>query len=122
MATEDQPIRIPVYLSSRVVKDLAGSEITFSERRLIRQSGRDRVIAVIEAPRGSRVRLRKDHHGLDHLEVPCGRSLWARLFGPRVTIPAKYVISDARRRAYGLSLMPMPPASRPELATAESTS
>lgn len=122
MPKEDQPIRIPVYLSCRVVKDLAGSEITFSERRLVRQSGTDRVIAVVEAPRGSRIRLRNDHNGLDHLEIPSGRSLWSRLFGPRVSIPAKYVISDARRRAYGLSLMATTPTPTPEFATAESTS
>lgn len=122
MSKEDQPIRIPVYLSCRIVKDFVGSEITFSERRLIRQSGEDRVIAVVEAPRGSRVRLRNDHNGLDHLEIPCGRSLWARLFGPRVSIPAKYVISDARQRAYGLSLLTTTPAPTPEYATAESAS
>jgi hypothetical protein len=103
--TEPRPIRIPVYLSCRTVRDRSGSVLAIRERCLVRQSREDRVIAVILAPPGSRVRRRRDRHGFDQLVVPSGRSLLSRLFGPRISIPAKYVISDARSRANGLALM-----------------
>lgn len=111
---DNRPVRIPVYLSCRVVKDCSGSEITFPERRLVRQGPEDRVLAIIAAPLGSRVRRREDQHGHDHLVVPRGRSLWARLFGRQDSIPAKYVIGDARSRAYGLAIADdEPPRPRP---------
>lgn len=63
------------------------------------------MIAVVEAPPGSRVRRRRDEHGADQLVVPLGRSLWDRLFGQRMIIPTKYLIGDVRRGAYGLALV-----------------
>ena len=105
---DDRTVRIPVYLSCRVVKDRTGSEIAFPQRRLVRQSQEDRVIAVIAAPVGTRVRRREDQHGHDHLVVPLGRTFWSRLFGRRVSIPAKYVIGDARSRVHGLALVDEP--------------
>jgi len=76
------------------------------------------VIAVVQAPRGSRVRSKPDENGPDQLVVPLGRSLLGRLFGGRVTIPAKYLIGDAYRGAYGLSLS-QPPSDglKPEKGT-----
>lgn len=99
-------VQIPVYLASRVIRDGAGSEIRLSERRLLRQSDQDRVIAVIEAPRGTRIRRRPDRHGQDQLLVPRDGSLLSRLLGRWVVIPAKYVLSDARSGCYGLSTPP----------------
>ena len=75
-----------------------------AERRLIRQNPDDPVIAVVEAPIGSRVRTKPDQNGPDQLIVPLCHSLLGRFFGSRVTIPAKYLIGDAYRGAYGLSL------------------
>ncbi len=100
----NRPTRFPVYLCTSTVKDRVGATISFAERRLIRQSADDRVIAVIIAPAGTRVRRRKDQHGADQLVVPLGTTFWGRLFGRRIAIPAKYVIGDARYRAHGLSL------------------
>jgi hypothetical protein len=97
-------VQFPVYLSRNRVRGKLGVEIVISERRLVRQSEQDRVIAVVEAPRGSRVRSRLNEHGHDQLLVPTGSSIWSRLFGARVVIPAKYLIGDARRRSYGLSI------------------
>lgn len=101
---DSQAVRFPVYLSRSRVRGGLGTELVISERRLVRQSEHDRVIAVVEAPQGSRVRSRLNEHGHDQLLVPTGRSLWSRLFGPWVAIPAKYLIGDARGRNYGLSL------------------
>jgi hypothetical protein len=98
-------MRIPVFLSCQILRDGMGTPISFRERRLIRQSREDRVIAVVEAPAGSRVRNRKDQYGSDQLVVPLGSNLLTRFFGGRVAIPAKYVLADARRGAYGLSLV-----------------
>lgn len=106
-------VRIPVYLSRRAVRDCSGTWVKFAERRLVRRGPEDRVLAIIGAPIGSRVRRREDQHGHDHLVVPRGRSLWARWFGSRVSIPAKYVLSDARSRSYGLELLEFRPPSEP---------
>lgn len=127
---DDRPVRIPVYLCCRTARAASGAEIALTERRLVRQGREDRVIAVIAAPRGTRIRSREDRHGHDQLVVPLGRSLWSRLFGRRVAIPAKYVIGDARSGSYGLALVatrreaadepsrtgPPAPAPRPEPA------
>ncbi len=102
---ENRSVRFPVYLASNRVRGKLGVEITISERRLVRQSPQDRVIAVVEAPVGSRVRSRLNQHGHDQLLVPIGRSIWSRLFGSWVAIPAKYLIGDARGRNYGLSIV-----------------
>lgn len=101
-------MRIPVYLASRTFRDQTGTRITIRERRLIRQNDDDRVIAIIEAPRGSRVRRRPDHFGLEQLLVPLDQTFWGRHFGPTVAIPAKYVIGKARYGESGLSLIHPP--------------
>lgn len=119
---DSRPIRIPVYLTRRTVRDMTGTAISIRERCLVPQGRDDRVIATILAPAGSRVRRRLTQHGHDQLVVPLGRTFLSRLFGHRVSIPAKYVISDARGRSYGLTLLtretesdstdPAPPAER----------
>lgn len=98
-------MRIPVYLASRTFRDQSGTLITIRERRLIRQNAEDRIIAVIEAPSGTRVRSRRDQFGLEHLVVPLESTFWGRHFGPTVIIPAKYVIGKARYGESGLSLV-----------------
>lgn len=98
-------MRIPVFLASRTFRDQSGTLITIRERRLIRQNDDDRVIAIIEAPQGSRIRRRRDHFGLEQLLVPLESSFWGRHFGPVVSIPAKYVIGKARYGECGLSLV-----------------
>lgn len=105
-------MRIPVYLASNRLHDRLGAAVAFPERRLIPRSRDDRVIAMIEAPAGTRVRRRRDEHGTEQLLVPLGTSPWARFFGERAVIPAKYVIGCAREGAYGLSLVAV---SQPEL-------
>lgn len=100
----DRSVQFPVYLSQSRVRDRHGAELVISERRLVRQSPQDRVIAVVEAPLGSRVRSRLNQHGHDQLLVPMSPSFWSRLFGSRAVVPAKYLIGDARRRNYGLSI------------------
>jgi hypothetical protein len=107
--TEASMIRFPVFLARRTLRDPVGNVVSLSERRLIRQSPQDRVIAVVQAPRGTRVQSREDQNGPDQLVVPLSHSFLGRFFGGRVTIPAKYVIGDAYRRAYGLSLAEDPP-------------
>ena len=94
----------PVFLVRSRHRGQSGTVVTVAERRLVRQSPDDPIIAVVHAPRGSRVRSRPDPNGPDQLTVPLGRSLWGRLFGARAIIPAKYLIGDAHRGAYGLSL------------------
>ena len=98
-------MRIPVYLACAPLTDATGTVVTIRERRLTRLSERDRVIAVIEAPRGTRIRRRRDAFGVEQLVVPLGTSLWSRLFGPMAVVPAKYVISSARDRTHGLRLI-----------------
>ena len=98
-------MNFPVYLSCSRHKDWGGNVISVAERCLIPKRSDDRVIAVVAAPKGSRIRRKRDEHGPDQLVVPLGRSLWARLFGLRATIPTKYLLGDARRGAYGLSVV-----------------
>lgn len=98
-------MRIPVYLASNRLHDMLGTAVAFPERRLIARSRDDRVIAIIEAPTGTRVRRRRDEHGTEQLLVPLGTSPWARFLGERAVIPAKYVIGCAREGAYGLALV-----------------
>jgi len=106
-------MRFPVFLSYNTVRDRNGLAHSFPERRLTRRSDSDRVIAIIEAPAGSRVRRKRDEHGPDQLLVPAAGTVWARLFCPPVVIPAKYVINTARSGAYGLALAePVPAESR----------
>lgn len=107
-ASSDGFLRFPVYLSKSLIRGKLGVEITIAERRLVKQSDHDRIIALILAPRGSRVRTRRDQHGHDQLMIPRGQSIWSRLFGPRVIVPAKYLIGDARRRNFGLALIKKP--------------
>lgn len=96
--------RFEVYLARATYQGAGGNVVSVAERRLIRQNPDDPVIAVVEAPKGSRIRTRLDHNGHDQLIVPLRRSLLGRIFGGRVTIPAKYLIGDAHRGVYGLSL------------------
>jgi len=103
-------MRIPVFLSQCTLHDRNGRVVSFPERRLTRRSGDDRILAIIEAPAGTRVRRKRDEHGPDQLLVPAGSSTWARLFGARIAIPAKYVINSARVGSYGLSLAEIMPA------------
>ncbi|CAN5896319.1 hypothetical protein BH23PLA1_BH23PLA1_27060 [soil metagenome] len=84
--------------------DLLGNSHVFSEVRLVRQSPSDRVIAVLEAPNGSRIRSRPDMHGPEQLLVPWGTPSPSLLFGRMKIIPVKYVIGCARRGECGLSL------------------
>jgi len=97
-------MRFPVYLAQVCVRDRRGVEVVLPERRLTRRSAADRVIATVEAPAGSRVRRRADAHGPDQLAVPVG-GFWSRWVGPKVLIPAKYVLGDARLGLHGLSLV-----------------
>ncbi|MBX6315540.1 MAG: hypothetical protein IRY99_21900 [Isosphaeraceae bacterium] len=112
-------MRFPVFLSYNRLRQGNGAAISFPERRLTRRSADDRVIAVIEAPPGSRVRRKRDEHGPDQLLVPVSTSLWARWFGPRVAIPAKYVIGTARLGIHGLRLVEV---AHPESRTCELSS
>jgi len=98
-------MRFPVYLTSSSHKDRGGNVVNLAERCLVPRSPQDRVIAVVEAPKGARIRRKRDQHGPDQLIVPLGISLWERLFGMRTVIPAKYLLGDARRKAYGLSVV-----------------
>jgi hypothetical protein len=100
-------MRIPVYLSCFMMKDSSGTMISIRERRLVRRSPSDRVIAIVEAPPGTRVRRRADQHGKEQLVVPIRPSIWARFRGEFVVISAKYVIGNAKNGAYGLSLVDM---------------
>ena len=101
----DSAMRFPVYLSDNFRRDRLGKEVAFPERRLVRQGPSDRIIAVIVAPRGSRVRRKPDQHGKEQLVVPMESSFWGRIFGEKVAIPVKYVINSARRGSHGLSLL-----------------
>lgn len=98
-------MRVAVYLTHYTVSDRLGGRLTITARRLVRATPDDRVIGIVEAPTGSRIRRRRDDHGTEQLLVPIGRTPWSRLFGPKVVIPAKYVLSVARERDHGLSLV-----------------
>lgn len=106
-------VQFPVFLARTTHRGQIGNVVSIAERRLIRQNPEDPVIAIVRAPRGSRVRTRPDQNGPDQLVVPLSRTFLGRLFGARVVIPAKYLISDAYRGAYGLSLQ----QSTPEAVT-----
>jgi hypothetical protein len=111
--TRTTPMRFPVFLSYNTVRDRNGLAYSFPERRLTRRSDSDRVIAIVEAPAGSRVRRKRDEHGPDQLLVPVDSTVWGRLFRSRIVIPAKYVINTARTGAFGLALAePVPAESR----------
>lgn len=94
----------PVYLVRSTHRARLGNTVAVSERRLVKQHADDPIIAIVRAPAGSRVRTKPDQNGPDQLIVPLGRSMLGRVFGGRVAIPAKYLIGDAHRGAYGLSL------------------
>lgn len=97
-------VRFPVFLARSTHHGRAGNVVSVRERRLIRQNADDPIIAIVEAPKGSRIRTKPDQNGPDQLIVPLGRTLLGRIFGGRVAVPAKYIIGDAYRGAYGLSL------------------
>ena len=99
-------MQFPVYLVRSTHKDQGGNIVSIAERRLVPKSAEDRVIAIVNAPPGTRIRRKRDEHGPDQLVVPLGGWPWSRFFGIRVIIPTKYLIGDARRRAHGLSLVP----------------
>jgi len=96
--------RFPVFLSRSTYRDSTGTLISLAERRLVRQSPDDTILAVVDAPRGSYVRSRPDPNGPDQLVVPLRSSILGLVFGGRVTIPAKYLIGDAHRGVHGLRL------------------
>jgi hypothetical protein len=97
-------MRVAVYLVQNILQDRAGREFIFPERRLIRQGPEDEVIAIIEAPRGSRIRPKNRKHSTDHLLIPAGRNFLTRLFRRRA-ISAKHLISIAREGGGGLVLL-----------------
>lgn len=97
-------IPFPVFLAKSFHQDQLGNRVFLSERRLIQQSPDDPVIAVIGAPVGSRIRTKPDMNGPDQLIVPLDRSFLGRILRVRATVPAKYIIGDAYRGAYGLRL------------------
>ena len=99
-----QMVQFPVFLARSTHRGGQGSTVSLSERRLVRQHEDDPVIAIVEAPKGSRVRSKPDMNGPDQLIVPLVDSVWGRLFGARAVVPAKYIIGDAHRGAFGLSL------------------
>lgn len=105
--------QFPVFLARSVHHGATGSIVSVTERRLIRQSPEDPVIAVVEAPPGSRVRTKPDQNGPDQLVIPLGRTRLGRIFAGRVAIPAKYLIGDAYRGAYGLILAEGRPETSP---------
>jgi hypothetical protein len=90
------------------MRDRSGTMISIRERRLVRRDPTDRVIAIIDAPSGTRVRRKRDQHGREQLIVPITPSIWARFRGNVAIIPAKYAIGTARSGAYGLSLIEVP--------------
>ena len=98
-------MKVPVYLVCEALQDRAGVACVFRERRLVRQGASDKVLAIIEAPRGTRIRSRADQNGPEQLVIPMGSSFWARIWGRRHVVPVKYVIDTARRGQYGLSLV-----------------
>jgi hypothetical protein len=87
------------------MQDRAGVEHVFRERRLVRNSQADKVLAIVDAPRGSRIRTRPDEQGQEQLLVPRSIGFWSRIWGKVQVIPAKYVIDTARRGQYGLSIV-----------------
>jgi hypothetical protein len=98
-------MKVAVYLVCATLRDRSDVEYTFRERRLVRQNPTDKVLATIDAPRGTRIRRRPDHQGAEQLLIPIRTSFWSWLFRRRQVVPAKYVIDNARRGQYGLSLV-----------------
>jgi hypothetical protein len=98
-------MKLAVYLTCRTMHDRAGVEYVFRERRLVRKNDSDKVLAIVDAPPGTRVRTRPDEHGQEQLLVPRSLGFWSRIWGKVQVIPAKYVIDTARRGRYGLSLV-----------------
>lgn len=78
--------------------------------RLARQAQTDRVLAVIEAPSGSRIHWVPDQHGFESLHVPRGAGFWKRWFGRKHGIPVKYLIQEAKNGYLGLRLLEFQPA------------
>lgn len=106
---------VEVFLSANRVRDMAGRWHSFPQERLVRQGIEDRVLAVIQAPRGSRIRRRPDQHGADQLLVPVNPlSFWDRWFGRKAIIPVKYLIHEARLGAHHLILVQYHPQVRGE--------
>ncbi len=98
-------MKLSVYLVFATLRDRADVEYVFRERRLVRQNPTDKVLATIEAPEGTRIRTRRDHHGAEQLLIPIRSSFWSWLWRRSQVVPAKYVIDNARRGQYGLSLV-----------------
>lgn len=103
-------MRFNIYLSVPKLRDRRGQPVAFPERRLIRQSPEDRVIAVVDAPRGSWIRRRRDQHGFESLVIPLEGGLWGRHFGLKAEVPVKYLINSARRHSHGLVLLEYEPS------------
>lgn len=98
-------LRFPVYLVRSRHRDSIGNVIQHAERRLVKQSDDDTIIAIVLAPPGSRIRSRRDPNGPDQLVVPLRPTFLGRIFAPHVTIPAKYLVGDAVKGVYGLSVI-----------------
>ncbi len=110
-------MRIPVYLSRNTLQNARGLPYSFPEERLVRQHASDPVIAILEVPKGSRVRSRRDQHGPDQLLVPFrgpGDLPWP--FVGRKVIPVKYIVGYARRGSFGLSIVEQFEAPGPAMA------
>ncbi len=97
--------RISVYLSRQTYRSRSGYEMTVAECRLGRFHPSDQLIAEIRAPFGSRIR-RTSKFGPDELLVRRSPWPWTWFFNGSIAIPAKYLVEDARRGNYGLSLVP----------------
>ncbi len=107
-------MRVTVYFRDNTVRDRLNQAHAFPQEYLKRRSENDRVLAIIEAPAGSRVRDWDRVHGGDLLLVPIRPGWWCRLFGPHYAIPVKYVIQEARRGVHRLRLIQYnEPASNP---------
>lgn len=101
-----QSMIVKVYLSTNRVRDTAGVMHAFPQERLVKLRPEDRVLAVIDAPRGSRIRRRPDQHGSDQLLVPSQiRYFWDVWFCRKYTIPVKYLIHEARLGTHKLKLL-----------------
>jgi hypothetical protein len=98
-------MHVTVYLSGHAMRDRHNTLHSFPRVLLTRTSDDDRVLAIVEAPPGSRVKNWDEVHGGDQLLVPRRPGLWGRLFGPRYAIPAKYLIQEAGNGVLGLRLL-----------------
>lgn len=98
-------MRVTVYFSDNSLRDRHNQPHMFPKEHLVPTSKDDRVLAIIEAPPGSRIKQWDEVHGGEQLLVPRKPGLWNRLFGKRFAIPVKYLIQEARNGVMGLKLV-----------------